>query len=101
MKLTDVNREEIIRKAISTFGDKKQIAVAIEEMSELTKELCKAIRVYDTEDVNSYVDNIIEEIADVEIMLKQLRIIFAIRDIEVENMTDFKLIRLENRLREE
>lgn len=90
--------DDIVRKAISTYGDTIQLTVAIEELSELQKELCKAIRVYNTEDVNNYVDNIIEEIADVEIMLVQLKVIFAIRNEEIERIKDFKLSRLEARL---
>lgn len=92
--------DDIIRRAISTYGDTMQLTVAIEELSELQKELCKAIRVYNTEDVNNYVDNIIEEIADVEIMLSQLKVIFAIRDEEIERVKDFKLTRLEARIEE-
>lgn len=91
---------DIVRKAIAKYGDTMQLTVAIEELSELQKELCKAIRVYNTEDVNNYVDNIIEEIADVEIMLSQLKVIFAIRDEEIERVKDFKLTRLEARLEE-
>lgn len=44
--------------------------MAIEEMSELTKELTKAIR------GQEYKEAIAEEIADVRIMLEQLELIF-------------------------
>ena len=36
--------QEIFNKAISTYGEKAQKLMAIEEMSELTKEICKDFR---------------------------------------------------------
>ena len=56
--------------AVRTFGKQSQIIVAIEEMSELTKEITKDIR------GKGNIDAISEEIVDVEIMLEQLKIIY-------------------------
>lgn len=61
---------ELLEKVIERFGKKHQLVVAMEEMAELQKELSKAIR--GRQDIN----HITEEIADVEIMLEQLKIIF-------------------------
>ena len=61
-----MDKTEIYREAVKQYGLKNQIVVAIEEMSELQKELCKRLR----GDFDA--GNIIEEIADVEIMLEQL-----------------------------
>ena len=58
--------------ALDRFGEKHQMVKAIEEMGELTRALCK--RVADAEDVD--VDNICEEIADLEITITQLHMIF-------------------------
>lgn len=60
---------ETYTKAINKWGE-KQLFVAIEEMSELQKELCKVLR----GEVN--VDHLAEEFADVEIMLSQMLIYF-------------------------
>ena len=60
----------ILRKAIAVYGVENQTIKAIEEMSELTKELAKALL------GKADNDHIREEIADVEIMLEQLKDIY-------------------------
>ena len=60
----------IYKKAINTFGESQQIIKAMEELGELTTALAR----YFTK--NESYRNINEEIADVEIMLTQLKIIF-------------------------
>ena len=82
----------IYKKAISSFGKADQIIVAIEECSELQKELTKALR----GKVNLL--GIAEEIADVEIMLEQLKLIFDNRQ-EVEKFKNAKIVRLNKTLR--
>lgn len=77
-----------IIEAIKTFGKDSQCKIAIEEMAELTKEICKNFRGSDN------VDHIAEEIADVKIILMQLEIIFNCTDKVIE-WQDFKLRRLE------
>lgn len=77
--------------AVKKFGGLNQCVIAIEEMSELTKEICKFYR-------GGYnFDALAEEIADVTIMLEQLRIIFNINEEVCEQM-DRKVIRLEERV---
>lgn len=82
---------DVIVKAIETFGKDNQCKVAIEEMSELIKELCKNFR------GRPNVESIAEEIADVKIMLMQLELIFDCTD-EVLKWQDYKLRRLEDRI---
>ena len=77
----------IFNQAIDFFGFESQKIMAIEEMSELTKELTKELR------NRGNVENIADELADVEIMLAQLKIIYNIHDL-VEQHKDFKLNRL-------
>lgn len=84
---------DVIEKAIETYGSMNQCVVAMEEMAELQKELSKAIR---GEEVR---ENIVEEMADVEIMIMQLRRIFTISDKEINAHKRAKLKRLEKRLR--
>ena len=93
------HHEAVYNRAIKTYGARLQLVVAIEEMSELTKELCKCLR--EKDEINK-IDkelwkNICEEIADTQIMLDQLIIIFKASD-EVALTKWDKLHRLEYRL---
>lgn len=84
----------VLEKAVETYGKDMQLTVAIEELSELVKEICKHKRGADNR------DKIIEEMADCEIMFQQILIIF---DISVDRVIDKakeKLARLEARLAE-
>lgn len=83
--------EEVLKRAIATWGPDLQLNVAIEELSELTKEICKSKRGADN------ADHIAEEVADVEIMLEQIKMIFNNRKA-VERHKHEKLIRLEKRV---
>lgn len=66
--------------------------MALEEMSELQKEICKNWRGKDN------YDEIAEEIADVEIMLDQLKMIYGISERQVLKFRNDKVIRLKERL---
>ena len=81
------------KSAVDTWGKHHQLTILMEEMAELTKELSKNIRGQDND------LGIAEEIADVEIMLEQLKIIFGLRT-DVENVKQEKLIRLDRRTQE-
>ena len=61
----------ILKSAISHYGVNVQKVTAMEEMAELTKEISKSIRYGD---INT--ENIAEEMADVEICLEFLRLIY-------------------------
>lgn len=65
MKVTET---EVFERALNVFGIKHQMIKGVEELSELQKELCKQAN----GDGNK--DKVIEEIADVEIMLEQIKI---------------------------
>lgn len=73
--------------AIEHYGIDNQCIVAIEELSELEKELCKALR------DGGNTDHLAEEIADVLIMLEQLIAIFDCK-LEVMEWKEKKLKRL-------
>ena len=80
------------KKAIKTYGEKAQKLMAIEEMSELTKEICKDFRgMLDRE-------HLIEEIADVTITIYQLLMMYEIGDNEIQQMCERKVERLKERL---
>lgn len=84
----------IYEKAFNLWGEHKQLTVAIEEMAELQKEICKHIR-----DRFSNTERITEEIADVRIMLEQIEQFFNIEK-EVEKTKEKKIERLNNRILE-
>lgn len=68
----------ICRKAVETFGVEIQQIVAMEELGELIQAISKIARwecsqSEDLEILLEYIDNLAEEIADVEIMLEQLK----------------------------
>lgn len=88
-------RRNIMARAIQHFGETAQIDMAVEEMSELTKAICKVKRAQAGAEMGAAVENVVEEIADVQIMLDQLRLIFARSTDEVE---EEKLRRLLGRL---
>lgn len=87
-----VNYNNIYEKAINTCGENAQLDMVIEEMSELIKEICKKKRGKDNHDA------ITEEIADVEIMLEQLKIICDIDNVDLDNAKKYKIDRLMARL---
>ena len=85
---------DILRKTIETYGKDMQLTVAVEELSELIKEICKNRRGADNREC------IVEEMADCFIMLDQLAMIFDIKPCEVNVAVKEKLERLEKRLSE-
>ena len=77
--------------AMLAFGGRNQMIVAIEELSECQKEICKILR--GGEDYR----HLAEEIADATIMLEQMRYIFGLNELVCEKM-DQKIMRLDARL---
>lgn len=84
--------EDFLRYCIEFFGEQKQQAVAVEEMAELTQQLCKFMIGHS----NAKRENLVEEFVDVTIMLNQIKIIFEITDEEISSARAFKLERLKN-----
>lgn len=82
----------VLKRALHTWGEQAQMMMVVEEMSELMKEILK--------NVNRGKDNlaeIIEETADVEIMLEQLKENYQIAD-KVEAYKSEKIKLIERRL---
>ena len=82
---------KILQSAIDHYGEESQLDMAIEEMSELTKAICKYKRAvkergqdifYSTaKDVIFAKGDVVEEIADVLVMLEQMMMIFDCKEI--------------------
>lgn len=89
--LRKMNEAEIFAHAIDKWGAQAQVMMVYEEMAELQKELCKNWRGKDN------IEQIADEVADVEIMLDQLKMIYEIKE-KVREHRAFKIARLRQRL---
>ena len=90
--------KESYEKFLDAWGQEAQERMAIEEMSELTKELCKKIRLIrddfaekTDERLKLTIQHVKEEIADVLNMTEQLEIYYGIE--EIEKIREEKMIR--------
>lgn len=88
--MTTEERRALLDRAITAYGAPAQM-----DMAELTKALCKVKRVSCAAEAKAVLENVVEEMADVQIMLDQLRIIFGRSTAEAE---EYKLERLKKRL---
>lgn len=84
---------------IKAYGEQAQVDKAIEEMSELIKALLKLRYAEKDYELEICGDAVAEEMADAEIMLEQLEIIFGNAE-RVVSWKQKKLERLERRLKE-
>lgn len=91
-KISYEQREQTYMNALIRYGTGMQCIVAVEELSEAQKEICKALR------GKLDKDHLAEEIADATIVLEQMRIFFGINDMVCEKM-DEKIQRLDDRLK--
>ena len=88
-----MKKQDLYNSLIDKFGSVTQLIVTIEELSELQKAITKLLRNKVTQD---NITAMTEEIADVEIMLEQIKQFFKISE-EVEYQKGIKLIRTEQR----
>lgn len=94
--MTEERITKIITRAIDTYGCEAQLKMAIEEMSELTKAICKLWRADTEEEFERLLEDVTEETADVTIMVLQVASMAG--GEEVDRIMDEKLERLEARL---
>lgn len=83
----------ILENVIKKYGVLNQLTVSIEELSELTKELCK----YQRADIAKNHELIAEEMADVQIMIWQLKMIFD-NSKSFDKWVNKKINRIERRM---
>lgn len=83
--------ESVLNTLVEKYGN-KQVIVAIEELSELQKELCKHLR------DKTNIENITEELADVYIMLYQMQYLFKISNYDLNVKIMEKIERTKERL---
>lgn len=87
----NMEEKSLFIRALETFGAAAQITMVFEEMAELQKELCKNQRGKENREA------IAEEIADVQIMLEQMMLLFNCEH-EVLVVRGEKVNRLEQRI---
>ena len=90
-KINYEDRKKVYQAALRKWGADLQTMMAVEEMSELTKEICKIKR------GKMDLDALADEIADVTIMLEQLREIYGLNDAVCDHM-GAKILRLQSRV---
>lgn len=87
--MKEAKKLEICAAAVKRFGPRDQILKAIEELAELQRALARYSAKWMDE---RSVADVHEEVADVEIMMAQLRLIFD--ETEIDDWEDSKLERL-------
>lgn len=92
-KISYEQRVQTYTNALIHYGEENQLTVALEELSECQKEICKFLRGYGN------AGHLAEEVADAMIMLEQVINIFGIDEMVAQEM-DRKIERLDNRLKE-
>lgn len=81
-----------LRNIAEHYGLRVQMRQLIEEMAELTQVICKSER-YDLETVR---DHLVEEVADVEVVLDQ--VIYLLGDNRIEQIRAEKIARQKRRI---
>jgi L-arabinose isomerase len=89
-----VFRKGIYDMALEHYGWDTQLIIAVEELSEAQKEICKFFR------CEGDIEHLAEEIADAFIMLEQTERIFKISEKVTEKMRE-KVSRLKKRIEED
>lgn len=90
---------ELYEKFIDAWGIDSQIRMCIEEMSELTKELCKYYRSVGTDKEKETIAHIKEELADVTNTIEQMTHYFGEEDIE--RIREYKMNRAKEELKKD
>ena len=88
--------KDLYERNIQYHGIEQETTIAMEECSELIKVISKCKR-YGC--VDKYRDNLIEEIADVLIIINELQLIYDISDNDIENIKKYKIDRMDYRIK--
>lgn len=84
-ELTRIALESSAQSIVQAYGERAQLVKSCEELGELTTQLCKWLN-FDAKTADGF-DAVVDEIADVYIMLAQLRVIFGSDAIEDQIVT--------------
>lgn len=89
--MTKLEKEAIYRRAIDEYGPEVQTFKVCEECGELIRALSRA-------EITGELDNLIEEIADVEVVIEQQMLFRGISRSDIEHVKEEKIKRLYRRL---
>ena len=91
-----MDEKVLLAAAIERYGEGAQLVKCCEELGELTQAICKR---FDTGAEYSFdVEAVVEEIADVEIMIEQVRMILRVDPEMEQRWRERKFNRLRRRL---
>ena len=88
--------KDLYERNIQYHGIEQETTIAMEDCSELIKAISKCKR-YGC--VDKYRENLIEEIADVLIIINELQLIYDISDNDIENIKKYKIDRMDYRIK--
>lgn len=101
-------RVQLLHQAIHTWGADAQIDQCIEECAELIVALnhwkrkrltAGVVSLNESLQISSDLrDDVLEELADVALMLEQMKLVFDFTPIEIQGFANAKLMRVEKRL---
>ena len=89
-----MNTKEIYRKCIERWGEELQVGMLSEEIGELLI----AVNKYRRKTTEDNKRNVCEELADVQIMMEQIEILFDLDSSQIHNWYEKKLDKLEEML---
>lgn len=92
-----MTQTQIINKTIEKTGVDNQLNVCMEECAELIQAISKVRRYGCIADMR---ENLIEEIADVRIIISELMLIYGITPDEITGWQNQKINRMQRRLKE-
>lgn len=96
MEMKIINKD-VLDKAIKKYGVEKQVLVCMEEPAELIQAISKVERY--PED-STRMQDLIEEMADVTICLEYLKLIYNIRQEELDEWISRKVKRISKKIKE-
>ena len=82
--------ERYIKEIVEHYGNERQKLKAIEELTELVEIIAKDLN---RKEIKNQREHILEEIAEVMIMVEQLKLVYGFSDDEVSEMVKHKLRR--------
>ena len=88
--------KDLYERNIQYHGIEQETTIAMEECSELIQAISKCKR-YGF--VDKHRDNLIEEIADVLIIINELQLIYDISNDDIENIKKYKIDRMDYRIK--
>ena len=88
--------KDLYERNIKYHGIEQETTIAMEECSELIQAISKCKR-YGC--INKYRENLIEEMADVLIMIDELKMIYQISDVDISDIRQYKMNRQSYRIK--